>query len=57
MRNALQKSCRENENTHFMFNNFFRKSRRSGDNVGKYGRAREQQMTSQYDMRTARWIS
>ena len=23
MRNTLEKSCRENENTYFMFNNFF----------------------------------
>ena len=23
MRNVLDKSCRENQNTHFMFNNFF----------------------------------
>jgi hypothetical protein len=37
MRNVLHKSCRENENTHFMFNNvFFRKSHRLGDNVEKY---------------------
>ena len=25
MRNVLDKSCRENQNTHFMFNNFFPK--------------------------------
>ena len=38
MRNVLDKSCRENENTYFMFNNrFFRKSCRLWDNVEKYG--------------------
>jgi hypothetical protein len=35
---VLDKSCRENQNTHFMFSNFFpRKSRRSWDNVEKRG--------------------
>jgi hypothetical protein len=39
MRNASDKSSRENQNTHFMFNNFFfRKSRRLED-VEKYSRA------------------
>ena len=33
--------------THFMFNNFFRKSCRSWDNVEKYGRARQ---TTNYNM-------
>jgi hypothetical protein len=27
MRNVSNKSCRENRNTHFMFNNFFSKNR------------------------------
>jgi hypothetical protein len=37
MGNVLEKSCRENGNTHFMFNNFFsRKSDRLWDNVEKY---------------------
>jgi len=26
MRTVLDKSCRENQNTHFVFNNYFRKS-------------------------------
>jgi len=26
MRNSSDKNCRENQNTHFMFNNFLRKS-------------------------------
>jgi hypothetical protein len=39
MRNVSDKRCRENQNTHFMFNNFFfRKSCRLWDNVEKYGR-------------------
>jgi len=39
MRNVLDKSCKENQNTHFLFNNFIRKSCRLTDNVEKYGRA------------------
>ena len=40
MRNISDKCCRENQNTHFMFNNlFFRKSCRLLDNVEKYVRA------------------
>jgi len=36
IRNTLDKACRENQNTHFMFNNVFRKSCRLSDNVEKY---------------------
>jgi len=37
MRNVSDKTCRENQNTHFIFNNFFfRKSCRLRDNVAKY---------------------
>jgi hypothetical protein len=35
------KSCRENQNAHFMFNNFFRKSCRLWYNVERYGAARQ----------------
>jgi hypothetical protein len=38
------KVVEKNQNTHFMFNNFFffsRKSYRLWDNVGKYGTARQ----------------
>jgi hypothetical protein len=42
MRNVSDKSCTENQNTLFIFNNFFfRKSCRLWDNIEKYGRARE----------------
>ena len=43
MRNVSHKICRENQNTHFMFSNFFffRKSCRLWDNVGKYSTAEE----------------
>jgi hypothetical protein len=41
IRNISDKNCRENQNTHFMFNNFFQKSCRLWDNVEKYGRARQ----------------
>ena len=40
MRNVSDKICRENQNTHFVFSNFFfRKSYRLRDNVEKYFRA------------------
>jgi hypothetical protein len=43
MRKFSHKSCRENQNTHVMFNKFFspRKSCRLLDNVEKYCRAGE----------------
>jgi hypothetical protein len=43
MRNVSDKSCRENQNTHFVFGDFFfsRKACRLWDNVGKYCRARQ----------------
>jgi hypothetical protein len=40
MRNVLGKSCRENQNTHFISSSFFLKSCRLWDNVEKYGGAR-----------------
>jgi len=39
MRNVSDKRCRENQNTHSMFNNVYRKSCRLSDNVEKYYRA------------------
>ena len=41
MKNVLDKRCRENQNTHYMFSNFFQKSRRLWDNVEKCGGVRE----------------
>ena len=41
MRNGSDKSCRENQNTHFMFNNVVSKSCHLWDNVKNYCRARE----------------
>jgi hypothetical protein len=42
MRYVSDKGCRENQNTHFMFNNFFfRKSFRLWDNVEEYCIARQ----------------
>ena len=38
MRNVSDKNCRENQNPHFMFNNFFL-NRAVYDNVEKYSRA------------------
>ena len=39
MRNVSDKSCIENQNTHFVFNNFFWNPCRLWDNVEKYCRA------------------
>ena len=41
MRNVLDKFGRENQNTHFMLNNFLRKPCSLLDNVEKYGGATE----------------
>jgi hypothetical protein len=41
MKNTSDNSCRENQNGHFTFNNFFRKSCSLWDNVEKYGTPRE----------------
>ena len=42
MRNALNKSCTKNQNTHFTLSNFFfQKSRCLKANVKKYGGARQ----------------
>ena len=53
MRNVSDKSCRENQNTHFVFPNFFfRKSYRTRDNTVERGRPH---MTI-WCTRIARWI-
>jgi len=36
MRNVSDKICTENQNTYLLFNNFFRKSYRTWDNVEKF---------------------
>jgi hypothetical protein len=57
-RNVSDKSCTENQNTHFMFNTFLRKSCRLWDNVKKYGRARQATDDSIIQrMRFACWIT
>jgi len=40
MKNISDKSCRENQNAHLMFNNFFFKSCRLRVNMVKYDRAK-----------------
>ena len=58
MRNIADRPYREDQNTHFMFNNFPRKSNRLWGNVEKYGRAR--QATDNFllrRMRIALWIT
>jgi hypothetical protein len=41
MRNISRKSYRENQNTHFLFSNFFQKPCRLWDNMEEFGRARQ----------------
>ena len=57
LRNVSDKSCRENQNTHFMFNNFFffRKLCRLWDNLARNCRVGSPQMTI-WRMRIACWI-
>ena len=58
MRNIFNKSSRENQNTHFVFSNFFRKSCRYWDKVEKYdtaGQAADDSITRR--MRFACWIT
>jgi hypothetical protein len=59
MRNVSDKSCRENQNTHFMFNNFFSENPVVYEIMWKEnGRAR--QATDENiirRMRIARWIT
>ena len=58
MRNVSDKSCRENQNTHFIFNNFFPKIALLWENVKKYGGARETTDDSIIQrMRFACWIT
>jgi hypothetical protein len=58
MRHVLDKSCRENENARFIFNNFFRKSYHLWDNVEKYSgdRGATNDVTI-WRIRVACWIS
>jgi len=41
MTNISDKRCRENQNTHFIFNNYSRKSCCLWENVEKYGTTRQ----------------
>ena len=55
MRNVSHKICRENQNKHFKFTNFFLKKYYSFlDNVAKYGRAGQATVTIRR-MRNACW--
>jgi len=57
MRNVSDKSCTENQNTHFVFSNiFFRKSYRLCDNVEKYCKARDRAQMAIRRMRIECWI-
>jgi len=56
MRNVSDKSCRENQNTHFMFNFFFRKSCSLCDNVEKYCRPDRPQIRI-WRMHISCWVS
>ena len=61
MRNISDRSCRENQNTHFMFSNFSsRKSCRLWDDTGEYDWARQATDNSIrviWRMRVSCWIS
>ena len=58
MINVLNKSCRQKQNTHFMFRNFSRKSCRFWDNIEKYGRFRDTTNDNTlWRVRFACWIS
>jgi len=60
MRNISDKSCRENQETHFMFDTIFfsRKSCRLWDNVERYGRGRQATGDNMIQrMRIACWIN
>jgi hypothetical protein len=49
MRNVLDKSCKESQNTHFMFNNFFSENRAVYEKMSKNMVEPDwPQMTSQY---------
>jgi hypothetical protein len=49
MRNSLEKPCRENQNTHFMFKNFFSENRTVYKIMSKnVVETEELQVTSQY---------
>ena len=48
MRNVLEKSCTENQNTHFMFNNFFFENRAIYDIMSKKMEPQEPKMTSKH---------
>ena len=58
MKNLSDKSCRENQNTHFMFKEFFRESCCLRDHVEKYctaGQATDDNIT--WSMRISCWIT
>jgi len=57
MRNVSDKNCRENQNTRFILNTFFRKLCCLWDNVGNCGTARQATVNSIRHMRFARQIT
>jgi hypothetical protein len=57
MENVLDKSCGENENTHFILNNFFRKLHRFLDNSEKCGGDLGATYDKIWCIRVACWIS
>jgi hypothetical protein len=58
LRIVLDKRCRQKKKTHFMFNNFFRKSCPLWDNVEKYGGTRgATNDVTIWRIRVACWLS
>ena len=57
-RNVSDKSCREHQNTYFMFNKFFWKACHLWDNAEKYGTARQgTYVNTIWHMHFACWIT
>jgi len=56
MRNVSDKSCTENQNTHFVFSNFFSENRAVYEIMGKNIVERERPQMTIWRMRIACWI-
>jgi len=56
MKNVTDKLCRETQNTHFMFNNFFSENRAIYEIMGKNIAERGRSQMKIWQMRIACWI-
>jgi len=55
MRNVSDESCTENQNTHFIFNNFYPNIVQFMGQCEKYGTARQATYDKQYNIRKMRF--